>query len=63
MQDDYAARSHQKAARATDEGAFKDEILPIEIPQKKGAPLVVDRDEGIRPDTTTESLKALTPAT
>src|SRR5499426_4542650 len=44
-QDDYAARSHQKAARATDEGAFKDEILPIEIPQKKGAPLVVDRDE------------------
>src|SRR5262245_1483285 len=61
-QDDYAARSHQKAARATDEGAFKDEILPIEIPQKKGAPLVVDRDEPIRPDTTAESLKALKPA-
>src|SRR5262249_46257418 len=61
-QDDYAARSHQKAARATEEGAFKDEILPIEIPQKKGAPLVVDRDEPIRPDTTAESLKALKPA-
>ena len=61
-QDDYAARSHQKAARATDEGAFKEEILPIEIPQKKGAPIVVDRDEAIRPDTTAESLKALKPA-
>jgi acetyl-CoA C-acetyltransferase len=61
-QDDYAARSHQKAARATDEGAFKEEILPIEIPQKKGPPIVVDRDEAIRPDTTAESLKALKPA-
>jgi acetyl-CoA C-acetyltransferase len=61
-QDDYAAKSHQKAARATDEGAFKDEILPVEIPQKKGAPVVVDRDEAIRPDTTAESLQALKPA-
>jgi acetyl-CoA C-acetyltransferase len=61
-QDDYAARSHQKAARATGEGAFKEEILPIEIPQKKGAPIVVDRDESIRPDTTADSLKALKPA-
>ena len=61
-QDDYAARSHQKAARATDEGAFKEEILPIEIPQKKGAPIVIDRDESIRADTTAESLKALKPA-
>jgi len=61
-QDDYAARSHQKAARATGEGAFKEEILPIEIPQKKGPPIVVDRDESIRPDTTAESLKALKPA-
>src|SRR5262250_2846046 len=51
-QDDYAAQSHQKAARATTEGAFTDEILPVSIAQKKGAPLVVDRDEGIRPDTT-----------
>ena len=61
-QDDYAARSHQKAARATAEGAFEDEILPIVIPQKKGDPLVVDRDEAIRADTTVESLAALKPA-
>ena len=61
-QDDYAARSHQKAARASDEGAFKDEILPISIPQKKGDPIVIDRDEPIRADTTAESLKALKPA-
>jgi acetyl-CoA C-acetyltransferase len=61
-QDDYAARSHQKAARATAEGAFKDEILPIVITQKKGDPLVVDRDEAIRADTTVESLAALKPA-
>src|SRR5437870_4642470 len=44
-QDDYAARSHQKAARATGEGAFTEEILPIEIPQKKDAPSIADRDE------------------
>jgi acetyl-CoA C-acetyltransferase len=61
-QDDYAARSHQKAARATAEGAFADEILPIAIPQKKGDPLVVDRDEAIRADTTAEALAALKPA-
>jgi acetyl-CoA C-acetyltransferase len=61
-QDEYAARSHQKAARASAAGAFKDEILPISIPQKKGAPIVVDRDEPIRADTTAESLSALSPA-
>jgi acetyl-CoA C-acetyltransferase len=61
-QDEYAARSHQKAARATAEGAFKDEILPISIPQKKGPPAVMDRDEPIRADTTVESLSALAPA-
>jgi acetyl-CoA C-acetyltransferase len=61
-QDEYAARSHQKAARATDEGAFKDEIVPIAIPQKKGDPLIVDRDEAIRADTTVEALAALKPA-
>src|SRR5256886_7108169 len=48
-QDDYAARSHQKAARATADGAFRDEILPITIPQKNGDPIVVDRDESGRP--------------
>jgi acetyl-CoA C-acetyltransferase len=61
-QDEYAAGSHQKAARARDEGAFADEILPIEIPQKKGAPLRIDRDEAIRDDTTVEALAALKPA-
>jgi acetyl-CoA C-acetyltransferase len=61
-QDEYAARSHQKAARATEEGAFADEILPIPIPQKKGPPLVVKQDEPIRPDTTAETLAALKPA-
>jgi acetyl-CoA C-acetyltransferase len=61
-QDDYAARSHQKAARAQADGAFADEILPIGIPQKKGSPTVVDRDEGVRADTTAEILATLKPA-
>jgi acetyl-CoA C-acetyltransferase len=61
-QDDYAARSHQKAARAQAEGAFTDEILPISMSQKKGNPVVVDRDEAVRADTTVEVLAALKPA-
>src|SRR5688572_16873923 len=61
-QDQYAADSHQKAAHATREGWFKDEILPIAIPQRKGAPVVVDRDEPIREETTVEALGALRPA-
>jgi len=61
-QDAYAAESHQRAARATAEGAFADEMLPISIPQKKGNPIVVDRDEAIRADTTIEALAALKPA-
>jgi len=61
-QDQYAACSHQKAARATAEGAFAGEILPISIAQKRGSPLVVDRDEPIRADTTVDSLAALKPA-
>jgi acetyl-CoA C-acetyltransferase len=61
-QDEYAALSHQKAARATADGAFRDEMLPISIAQKKGDPIVVDRDEGIRADTTIASLAALKPA-
>jgi acetyl-CoA C-acetyltransferase len=62
QQDEYAARSHRKAAEATDAGRFKPEMLPIEIPQKKGAPVVIDRDESIRADTTVEALGALKPA-
>jgi acetyl-CoA C-acetyltransferase len=61
-QDRYAAESHRKAAHAAREGWFTDEIVPIEIPQKKGAPLVFSRDEAIREDTTIESLAGLKPA-
>ena len=61
-QDAYAAASHKKAAAATREGWFRDEILPVSIPQRKGQPLVVDRDEPIREDTTAEALGALKPA-
>jgi len=59
--DAYAAESHRRAAQATDAGKFRREILPIEIPQKKGAALVIDRDEPIRPDTTAEGLAKLKP--
>jgi acetyl-CoA C-acetyltransferase len=61
-QDAYAAESHRKAAAATAEGWFADEILPVEIPQKKGPPLRVDRDEPVRPDTTVAALAGLKPA-
>ena len=61
-QDAFAADSHRKAAHATREGWFKDEILPIAIPQKKGAPVVFDRDEAIREDTTPAALAGLKPA-
>jgi acetyl-CoA C-acetyltransferase len=58
-QDRWAARSHERAQRAIDEGRFADEIVPFEIPQRKGAPLVFDTDEGVRADTTEESLSKL----
>jgi acetyl-CoA C-acetyltransferase len=61
-QDEFAARSHQKAAKATDAGWFKDEILPVSVPQHKGPPSIVDRDEPIRVDVTVEALAALKPA-
>jgi len=61
-QDAYAARSHQRALKATEAGWFKDEILPISVPQRKGPPTRLDRDEAIRPDTTVESLGQLAPA-
>jgi len=61
-QDAYAAESHRKALAATRDGLFTGEILPIASPQKKGAPIVVNRDESIREDTTVESLSALKPA-
>jgi len=61
-QDRYAAESHQKAARAAAEGRFAAETVPVEVPQAKGSPVVVDRDETIRPDSTVEALRALKPA-
>jgi len=61
-QDQYAVDSHRKAAAATREGWFADEILPVSIPQKKGDPVVVDKDESIREDTTLETLGRLKPA-
>jgi acetyl-CoA C-acetyltransferase len=62
MQDAVAARSHQRAAAATEAGVFDAEIVPVEIPQRRGEPAVVTKDEGIRPDTTVESLAGLRPA-
>jgi acetyl-CoA C-acetyltransferase len=61
-QDRYAVESHRRAAAATAEGRFKAEILPVSVPQKKGAPVVVDRDESVRADTSMETLGALKPA-
>ncbi|MGH3915962.1 MAG: acetyl-CoA C-acetyltransferase [Pseudonocardiaceae bacterium] len=61
-QDEFAARSHQRAGRAVESGLFAEEITPIIVPQRKGDPVVVDADEGIRPDTTVEGLARLRPA-
>ena len=61
-QDAVAARSHQRAAAAQSAGVFDAEIVPIEIPQRKGAPVIVSADEGIRADTTVETLATLRPA-
>ena len=62
QQDAFGAASHQKAAAAQKSGAFAEEITPLEIPQRKGEPLLVLEDEGIRPETTAESLAKLRPA-
>jgi acetyl-CoA C-acetyltransferase len=61
-QDEVAAKSHERAAAAQKEGRFADEITPVSIPQRKGDPVIVDTDEGVRPGTTTESLGGLRPA-
>jgi acetyl-CoA C-acetyltransferase len=61
-QDQFAYESHMKSAKAIREGKFKDEIIPIEIPQKKKAAIVFNADEGVRPDTTVEELSKLQPA-
>jgi acetyl-CoA C-acetyltransferase len=61
-QDAFSARSHQRAAAAAKNGVFAEEIVPIEIPQRKGDPISFDSDEGIRADTTVETLGRLRPA-
>ncbi len=61
-QDAFAAASHQRAAAAQKNGAFAQEIVPVSIPQRKGEPIVISEDEGIRPETTAESLAKLRPA-
>ncbi|MEY2228681.1 MULTISPECIES: acetyl-CoA C-acetyltransferase [Streptomyces] len=61
-QDEFAAASHQRAAAAQKNGVFEAEIVPVEIPQRKGDPVIFSTDEGIRPETTAESLGKLRPA-
>jgi acetyl-CoA C-acetyltransferase len=61
-QDAFSAASHEKAAAAAKEGRLAEEIVPVQVPQRKGDPLLVESDEGVRPGTTAESLAALKPA-
>ncbi len=61
-QDAWSARSHERAAAAAKDGGFDDEVVPVEVPQRKGDPIVIDQDEGVRPETTAESLGGLRPA-
>jgi len=60
--DEVALRSHNNVERATNDGSFKDEIVPMEIPQRKGAPIIFDKDEHFRPGLTIEKLRNLPPA-
>ncbi|KMS82690.1 acetyl-CoA acetyltransferase, partial [Streptomyces regensis] len=62
QQDEFAARSHQRAAKAIADDVFASEIAPVEVPQRKGEPVVFDTDEGVRADTTAESLAKLRPS-
>jgi acetyl-CoA C-acetyltransferase len=61
-QDAWSVMSHERAAAATDEGRFSDEIVPVEVPQRRGDPVVVTQDGGFRRDVTAESLAHLRPA-
>ena len=61
-QDEWAARSHERAVEGWKNGRLRDEVVPVEVPQRKGDPVVVDIDEGLRPGTTSESLASLRPA-
>ena len=62
QQDDLAMKSNERAANAIKDGRFGDEIVPVSIPQRKGEPILVETDEGVRPGTTMESLAGLKPA-
>jgi len=62
QQDAWAARSHARAQAGWDSGALAEEVVPVPVPQRKGDPVMVEHDEGIRPETTSESLAALSPA-
>jgi acetyl-CoA C-acetyltransferase len=62
QQDDLAMKSNERAANAIKEGRLADEIVPVSIPQRKGEPILVETDEGVRPGTTMESLGGLKPA-
>ena len=62
QQDDLAVKSNERAANAIKDGRLAEEIVPVSIPQRKGEPLLVDTDEGVRPGTTMESLAGLKPA-
>jgi len=62
QQDDLAMKSNERAANAIKDGKFADEIVPVEIPQRKGDPVLIETDEGVRPGTTMESLAGLKPA-
>ena len=61
-QDEFAARSHQRAAEAIKNGLLAEEIVPVSVPQRRGEPLIFDTDEGVRADTTAEALSRLRPA-
>src|SRR4029450_13678583 len=61
-QEEFSARSHQRAAAGWKNGVFDDEVVPIEVPQGRGDPVRFAEDEGIRPETTVESLAKLRPA-
>jgi acetyl-CoA C-acetyltransferase len=62
QQDDLAVKSNERAANAIKDGRLAEEIVPVSIPQRKGEPILVETDEGVRPGTTMESLAALKPA-
>ncbi|HEY4005309.1 MAG TPA: acetyl-CoA C-acetyltransferase [Pseudonocardia sp.] len=61
-QDEFSARSHQRAAKAAADGVFAEEIAPVSVPQRKGDPKIIEVDEGVRGDTTAEGLGKLRPA-